>query len=437
MILKGSQRGGAKQLAQHLLKTEENEQVELHEIRGFVSNDLTGALMESYAVSRGTRCKQFMFSLSLNPPQNESVGVEVFEDALARIEKKMGLESQPRAVVFHEKEGRRHAHAVWSRIDATEMKAINLPHTKLKLRDVSRELFMEHGWQMPRGLMNSEERSPLNFTLDEWQQAKRAGHDPRNLKSLFRECWAMSDSRAAFAQALKERGFHLAQGDRRGFVAVDYQGEVFAIPRMTGVRTKAVREKLGDPKDLPGVDETKAKIAKALTPMIKGHIDEAKERKRKDVGAMRGKIRKTAESHRQERHTLGEYHAERRTREHQIRMKRLAKGLRGIWERVTGKRRRIERHNEAEASQSAARDRAERQALIDRQLEERRKLQTFVKAARQRHAAVMKDLHRDIAHYDEMSRLAPPPDLRRDFAGASRRRARSREPGHDHTHEPG
>ena len=67
------------------------------------------------------------FSLSLSPPPNERVPIEVFETAIEQIEQKLGLEDQPRAVVFHEKEGRRHAHVVWSRIDTDEMKAINLP----------------------------------------------------------------------------------------------------------------------------------------------------------------------------------------------------------------------------------------------------------------------------------------------------------------------
>lgn len=34
MILKGSQRSGGKQLAAHLLKTEDNEHVEVQELRG-------------------------------------------------------------------------------------------------------------------------------------------------------------------------------------------------------------------------------------------------------------------------------------------------------------------------------------------------------------------------------------------------------------------
>lgn len=151
MILKGSQRGGAKQLARHLLNTAENEHVHAHDIRGFIADDLESAFQEAYAVSRGTRARQFLFSLSMNPPLQENVPTHIFEMAIEAVEQKLGLDGQPRAVVFHEKEGRRHAHVVWSRIDTEQMKAINLPHYKLKLRDLSKQLYLENGWQMPRG----------------------------------------------------------------------------------------------------------------------------------------------------------------------------------------------------------------------------------------------------------------------------------------------
>lgn len=52
MILVGNQRGGAKDLALHLLK-EENERVEVYELRGFASGDLVSALRESYAYQPG------------------------------------------------------------------------------------------------------------------------------------------------------------------------------------------------------------------------------------------------------------------------------------------------------------------------------------------------------------------------------------------------
>jgi hypothetical protein len=40
VILKGNRRGGAKDLAVHLMKPE-NDHVELHELRGFVSRNLS------------------------------------------------------------------------------------------------------------------------------------------------------------------------------------------------------------------------------------------------------------------------------------------------------------------------------------------------------------------------------------------------------------
>lgn len=202
MILKGNQRGGAKGLALHLMK-DENEHIEVHELRGFASQDLMGALTEAYAVSRGTKCRQFLYSLSLSPPPQEKVAITDFEAAIDRAEQKLGLSGQPRAIVFHEKDGRRHAHAVWSRIDVRTMKAVQMSFDHERLRGVSRELFLEHGWTMPEGLVNSESRDPRNFTLEQWQQTKRTGKNPRAIKTAFQDAWAISDSAAAFRHALE------------------------------------------------------------------------------------------------------------------------------------------------------------------------------------------------------------------------------------------
>ncbi|HHG89297.1 MAG TPA: relaxase, partial [Devosia sp.] len=275
MILKGNRRGGGMQMALHLLNAEDNEHVTIHEMRGFISDSLTEALTETYAISRGTRCKNFLYSLSLSPPEMESVPVEVFEKAINDIEEKLGFANQPRAIVFHEKDGRRHAHCIWSRIDVEEMKAIDPSYDKLQLRDMSRELYLEHGWKMPRGLMNSKECDPLNFTQAEWQQAKRAKQDPRAIKQAFQDCWAISDSRTAFANALEERGYYLASGDRRGFVAVDWRGEVFAISRWVGVKAKDVRARLGSPDELPSVEKTQQQLAEKLTDKLQKFVNEA------------------------------------------------------------------------------------------------------------------------------------------------------------------
>ena len=94
MIFKASKRSGGRQLGSHLLKTEENEHVEIHEVSGFVSDSIMGAMNEAYAASRGTRCKQYLFSLSLSPPAHESVRVEVFEKALKNVSPNFEVKSR-------------------------------------------------------------------------------------------------------------------------------------------------------------------------------------------------------------------------------------------------------------------------------------------------------------------------------------------------------
>ena len=134
MILYASQRAGTKELAAHLLNGDENDHITVHEVRGFISLDLAGALREIEAISRGTRCQQFLFSVSLNPPEYADVPVEDFEAALDEIERKLNLVDQPRIIVFHEKNGRRHCHCVWSRLRWSEhthrMIAVNMERVK-------------------------------------------------------------------------------------------------------------------------------------------------------------------------------------------------------------------------------------------------------------------------------------------------------------------
>ncbi|MCC7253054.1 relaxase/mobilization nuclease domain-containing protein [Hyphomicrobium sp.] len=407
MILKASQRGGGKQLGLHLMKTEDNEHIEIHEIRGFVSDDIVGALKEAHAASRGTKCKQFLFSVSLNPPPQKRVPVETFENAIDRIEERNNLTGQPRIVVFHEKEGRRHAHAVWSRIDAETMTARQLSHYKLKLRDLSRELYLENGWKMPRGLMNSREADPRNFTLKEWQQSKRMGRDARDLKELMQECWAVSDSKAAFMQALKSRGFTLAKGDRRGHVVVSLEGEVLSVARYTGKKTKDVRARLGDPDQLPGVAEAKAQLSKDLSATFKRHMREADEQKRRDLAPLDAKRQAMVQQQRQERVHLQGKQQERWADESRERAARFDKGVKGVWSRITGEHAELRKQNEREAYLALARDRAQRQGLIDAQMRDRQALQAEIKSVRNRHAALLKELRTDQQKARELARPEP------------------------------
>ncbi len=434
MILNGNQRGGARDLAAHLLKRE-NDHVEVHELRGFASDDLHGALNEAYAVSRGTRCKQFLFSLSLNPPKHERVPTEVFEAAIDRTEERLGLSGQPRAVVFHEKEGRRHAHAVWSRIDAQEMKAVQLSHSHRKLREVSRELYRELGWEMPRGLVNSRVRDPRNFSHEEWQQAQRQGKDPRAIKAALHDAWSASDSRPALLAALEERGYRLARGDRRGFVAVDHNGEVYSLPKWAGVKTKDVRERIGVDHPLQGVTETKARIAAEMAPAMQRMEAERKSSAAEKRAAFEGERKALLKRQNAARAELQAVIEARQHQEAAIRQSRFKIGLSGLWDILRGESRRIRQQNEREALEALKRDRAEKDALIFDQLEVRRRLDERRREEYQRNAAQKEELRQQQQSYEQMREDARE-ERRRAFLERRRgqeveNRQRSRRTGRD------
>lgn len=263
MILKGSQRGGAKALAQHLLNEADNDHVVVHSVQGFMVNDVEGALLEIEAISRATRCKQYMFSVSLSPPPGTVVANQDFVDAARQSMERLGLADQPHVIIFHEKHGRRHAHLVVSRIDTDAMKAVNLSFFKEQLCGLSRELYLTHGWDLPKGHEDRKLSDPLNYGLEESQVAKRANRDPQALKDKLQACWVQSDSKSSFEAALSQQGFALARGDRRGFVAVDAQGNIYSLSRWLGVKTKDLRGRLGDPAKLRVVEEILAEPSQA------------------------------------------------------------------------------------------------------------------------------------------------------------------------------
>lgn len=375
MIIKASCRANGGELAVHLLNTQDNEHVELYAIEGFMADTLQGAFQESYALSQGTRCTKHLFSVSLSPPKDADVSLADFEDAIQRLEDKLGLANQPKAIVFHEKDARRHCHVVYSRIDTDSMTAIDMPFYKNKLMEIAKELYLEHGWTLPQGFINRELKNPLHFTLQEWQQAKRLNDDPRLLKLALRECWSKTDDKPSFEAALERHGFYLAKGDRRSFVAVDWRGEVYSLSRWLGVKAKELKSRLGDEKELPTIETVKTRMdlalvqrAEKLTHDIQAHYTT------RFAPIVRQKA-VLVERQQQERNALAQQQEKRRHEETLERQARLNKGLRALWDHFTGRHSKIIQQNEAEAYAALQRDKMQKDALVTRQIDERRVLQ--------------------------------------------------------------
>lgn len=266
MILKGSQRAGGADLAAHLLNEATNERIELAEVRGTVAHDLAGAFAEYEAVACGTRCKEPLYSLSINP--SAPLTREQYAAAINHIEKRLGLQGRARAVVFHDKNDREHCHVVWCRIDTDKMRAVHMGHDHQKLRALSRDLAGKFGLDLPPGLAN--DRGTDRFgdapqaSFGEKEQAELTGITLAQRRAEITKAYKSADSAKAFMAALEELGYTLARGDRRDFVVVDRYGHAHSLPRqIEGANTKDIRKKLSPltPEQLPGVGQVRATIA--------------------------------------------------------------------------------------------------------------------------------------------------------------------------------
>lgn len=399
MILKASQRAHGAELAKHLLNEHENDHVTVHEIRGFIADTLAEALQEAYAMSLGTRCQQYLFSLSLNPPDYADVPIEDFEAAIEETERKLNLSDQPRIIVFHEKYGRRHCHVVWSRIDTEKLVAVNMAHYKRKLMEISHGLFLRHGWKLPKGMQRGEPRSLYHLTRAEHRQAVRLSEDPKAMKALFKSAWEQSDTKETFIHALEEHGFLLARGDRRGFVALDVTGGVYSLTRWIDIGTRDLKTRLGKPKDLPSIDQARAFLDARMSENLQRYIAESRQRAKEIRKPLVQEVRALITAQRKERQTLIEKQQARWIEETQTRSARLPRGVKGIWHKATGAYAKTRLQNERETKAAIKRDRKELHTLVRKHLLERQDLEKTIQSYKEEHKAEALRIRQEIAQY--------------------------------------
>jgi len=266
MIPFGTQRGLGQDLATHLMNTHDNEHMELVSVRGAVAKDLNGAFAEWEVQAHSmTKCRNYLYSLSINPdPEQAPLTRDQYEDYIERVEDKLGLTGQPRAIVFHIKNGREHAHVVWSRIDAEAGKAVQMAFDREKLMMVTREFALDHGLSLPQGY-DRDGKSRDQLSLYEKAQQEKTGVTKEERLAHVTEAWRQSDSAKTFVRALEERGYILATG-KRPYVLVDIYGEMNALPKLIAdktIRAKDVQTFLS--KDFPTDSLPKVEEARKLT----------------------------------------------------------------------------------------------------------------------------------------------------------------------------
>jgi hypothetical protein len=295
MIVKGNQRGGGLQMAAHLQNTFDNESVEIAELRGAVAPGLAGAFAEWHAQAKATNCKKYLYSLSLNPdPRQGPLTRDQYLDFIGRVEAKLKLSDQPRVVVFHVKDGREHAHIVWSRIDAENSRAVAMSYDHQKLRKVTQEFARDHKLELPASMKENRgdkryEKQKETVNLHEQQQEDRSGFEKGERLATITAAWTASKSGEDFVRQLAAKDYVLARGDKRGYVVIDLAGEVHSLARqIKGVKTAELKKRLSalPPDKLPSVTDAQAYAQKIreqrqqqLNPGVAPEGPSARERK--------------------------------------------------------------------------------------------------------------------------------------------------------------
>lgn len=268
MIIKGGSRAGPKQLARHLARTDTNEQVRVLEMQ-WGGDSLGAAFRDWQTLAAGTKGSKGLYHANIDPALGYHMTPDQWTRAVDVLEKELGLEGQPRAVVMHEKHGRQHIHVVWARTDIDSMKMRSDSQNFAAHERASLALEREFGHEQVPGKHAKRDRGAqpepprADFNHAEWQQAERAKADPRALKAEITDLFERSDTPQAFQAALADAGYILARGDKADFVIVGADGAAKNLGRQIGMKAAEVRAFMAevDKAALPSAEQARDRQA--------------------------------------------------------------------------------------------------------------------------------------------------------------------------------
>lgn len=236
MILKGTairNRQRAVNLANHLLKANDNDICEVVDIDGHARpDDLRAALVDYYDMVNLTNGDTGLFMVSINPEVGEKMTAENYSKSIAKIEELFNLEGLPKAIVRHHKQDREHYHVVWQTTN-TDTKQIQAQifRYNVKCKNLSRELERDFGHRVL-----SNDKSKTAYNEKERNQATRTASKlkPDERKKLIQKLYSRANDRNEFAKSLEKNGLTLATG-KVGICLVDKSsGQVYNLEKELG-----------------------------------------------------------------------------------------------------------------------------------------------------------------------------------------------------------
>lgn len=204
----------------------------------------------------------------------------------------------------------------------------------------------------------------------------------------------------------------MAKGDRRGFVAVDHQGDAYAISKWVGIKAKQVRAQLGELNDLPSVQEAHAKAAQMVTDRLEELRQEQQAETERKLESIEHERQQTQSTQRTEQKNLNQKQAKQQEIELARQRARFRKGLFGLLDRFTGKRKRTEKKNQLEAKQTLLENQTKQNALSSLHEAAQKTIQKTATTQKAWQKAVDSELKQDISWLQTPSALDQEPEDR-------------------------
>lgn len=258
MIIKANAHDNSKNLGIYLLDAGENEHVKIlesslpNESVNFEEVALEFEYMAEQArlLSGSHKFKYPFLHANLNPTLEdcEKMSQADFIKSVDILEKNLDLVGHKRLVVQHIKNGRKHIHVAWSRIDpkTDRLKAFNFTNYKCleAQKQISQKLNIRY---IPIGKYK-------NFSNLDYAKGGK------NVLPSLEAAWRASDDGMSFKNALEQEGFILARG-RRGLVVITETGKQMVVSRVlkhARISSSEIRARVDSfLSELPSLEEAK------------------------------------------------------------------------------------------------------------------------------------------------------------------------------------
>lgn len=193
----------------------------------------------------------YAFSLGWNPEQEPSKE-EMLQSSYDTLDK-LGLSEHQAVMVYHQETDHPHVHVICNLVHPENGKMAKVYNDYLVLSEWAENKEREDGKiYCEERVINNKIRNGIEPEPEEVSKRDQKREKKKRRIELVQALFKHSDSGKAFSAGLEMNELTLAQGDRRGFVVVDKDGEIHSVSRMLkGTSNAQLKHRLSDLDLLP------------------------------------------------------------------------------------------------------------------------------------------------------------------------------------------